>query len=95
MGTVYRSSKTVREVSLERSQPIKRTRKVRQGALLSTLLFSTVVDLKRLPSKFGYTIRGTKISGLAYVDGIVLYASTTEGMRRLLPVAKREQMWVD
>ena len=92
MGTVYRSSKTVLEVSRERSQPITVLRGVRQGDPLSTILFALVVDrvLKRLPSEVGYTIRETKINGLAYADDIVLYASTTEGMRRLLKIAERE-----
>ena len=51
-----------------------------------------VVDrfLKRLPSEVGYAIRETKINGLAKADDIVLHASTSEGMRRLLTVAERE-----
>ena len=51
-----------------------------------------IVDriLKRLPSEVGYAIRETKINGLAKADDIVLHASTSEGMRRLLTVAERE-----
>ena len=73
MGTAYWSSKTVFEVSRERSQAIKVTREVRQEDPLSTLLFSMVVD-RRLPSEVGYTIQETKSNGLAYADDIVLYA---------------------
>ena len=74
MGTVYRFSITVLEVSHERSQPIRVTRGVIQGDPLSTLLFSMVVNriLKRLPSEVWYTIRENKINGLAYADDIVL-----------------------
>ena len=80
MGTVYRSSKTVLEISRERSQPITGLRGVRQGDPLSYLLFFMVMDhvLKRLDSEVGYTIQEIKINGLAYADDIVLYASTVE-----------------
>ena len=56
MGTVYRSNKTVLEVSCKRFQPIRVTRGFGQEDPLSTLLFSMVVDhiLKRLPSEVGY-----------------------------------------
>ena len=75
MSTVYRSSKTVLEVSRERSQPITVFRGARRENPLSSLLFSMVVGrvLKRLPSEVGYTIREIKINGLAYADDIVLY----------------------
>ena len=90
MGTVCRSSKAVLEVSRERSQPIRMTRRVRQGDHLSTLLISLVVDriLKRLPFEVGYTIQKIKINGLAYADDIILYAYHTEGLRKLLTVAE-------
>ena len=92
VGTVYRSSATVLEVSREWSQPIMVTKGVRQGAPLHTLLFSMVIGrfLKRLLSEVAYIIRENKINGLAYADDIILYASTAEGMRRLLTVAERE-----
>ena len=58
-----------------------------------------VVDriFKRLPSEVGYTMRETKISGLAYANDIVLYASTSEGMRRLHTIAEREaeKFWLE
>ena len=75
--TVYRSIKIVLEVSRKQSNRV--TRGVRQEVALPTLLFSMVVDriLKKLPSKVGYTIRQIKINGLAYVEDILLYASTT------------------
>ena len=81
------------DVSREWYQPITILSGVRQGDPLSTLLFAMVVDrvLKRLPSEDGYTIREIKINGVAYADDIALYASITEGMRRLLTVAKREE----
>ena len=92
ISTVYRSSKTVLEVSREWSQPIKVLWGVMQGDPLSTLLSAMIVDrvLKRLPSEVAYTIREIKINGLAYGDDIVLYVSTTEGMRKLLNVAERD-----
>ena len=91
-GTVYRFSKTVLEVSRKRSRTITVTMGVRQGDTFSTLLFSMVVvrSRKKLPSEVGYIVQETKINGFAYADNIEFYASTTEGMRRLLSVDERE-----
>ena len=79
MGTAYRSSTTMLEVSREWFQPIRVRRGVRQGDPLNTLLFSMVAHriLKRLPSEVEYINWETKIYGLTYADDIVLYASTT------------------
>ena len=91
MGTAYRLSKTVLEVSRQRSQLITVTRGVRQRDLVSTLLISMVLDrfLKSLPSEVGHTIRETQINGIAYLGDIVLYTSTANDMQRLMNVAER------
>ena len=91
MGTIYRSSETVLEVSRERSQQLQY---LEESDMVTPFhcSFHHGVDrvLKSLPSDVEHTIRETKINGLAYADDIVLYASTAEGMRRLLTVAERE-----
>ena len=46
--------------------------------------------LKTLRPEVRYTIQETKINGFAYLNDIVLYASTAKGMQRLLTLAERE-----
>ncbi len=82
----YKDSRTVFEVSGERSEMVRTTRGVKQGDPLSAYLFNAVVDmaLGSLDTGIGVEVGEIKLNTLAYADDVVLLARTPEGLQSQL-----------
>lgn len=72
--------------------PVKIRRGVLQGDPLSPMVFNAIMDraLRRLDNGIGYRLNGKVFNCIAYADDLILVASTTMGLQRLIGTIERE-----
>lgn len=76
---------------MQHTGPINISRDVKQGDLLSPILFNLVIDelLDRIPPELGLEFGEVRVPALAYGDDLVLMAPSTREANKLLNITKR------
>lgn len=84
--SVYERSVTRFDYGGWTSDPIHPTCGVKQGDPLSPVLFNFIIDemIKNMPSDIGVKISNMSLSVLAFADDLILMATTSVGLQRLL-----------
>ena len=92
IASLYCHQKAAMTVDKDISEYTSVQRGVRQGCVLSPILFNIYTGLifRQLEHLQGTSIEGRNISNLRYVDDTVLVTDTKEGLQSLVTVAKKE-----
>jgi Reverse transcriptase (RNA-dependent DNA polymerase). len=87
--SIYENSYTKLRCAGWSSNAIWPTQGVKQGDPLSPIMFILTIDrmLSKLPQDIGCTVGETRVNSIAFADDIILFASTAQGLQRLLDVA--------
>ncbi|CAD6238435.1 GSCOCG00012534001-RA-CDS, partial [Cotesia congregata] len=86
---VYRKSTTRLQCAGWTSDLISPKKGVKQGDPLSPIIFNMVLDrlFSEIPEEIGCRLGGVIVNALAYADDLLLFASTSTGLQRLLDIS--------
>ena len=92
IANLYWQQKTIVKINNDISEPLKIERGVRQGFVLSPVLFNLYTDLifRNIDQGPGIKIGGHTINNLRYADDTVLLAENETELQQILDTVKTE-----